>query len=96
MPGSWIGTSPLLSASILAASTSIATTLWPSSAKQLAVTRPTQPTPITPIEVCSLISPPMIAATPPPRAQPVSFRIDSAIPSIWPGVRTLSSVLSIQ
>ena len=88
IPGSWIGTSPPLRASTLAASMSIAITSWPSSAKQLAVTRPTQPTPITPIGRCSLIHAPMIAAARRSRAQPVYLRIDWAIPSIWPGVST--------
>ena len=56
MPGSWIGTSPRLRASTFAASMSMAITRWPSSAKQAAVTRPTQPTPITPMDRSSLIS----------------------------------------
>ena len=48
-PGSWIGTSPALSASTFSGTISRTTTLWPSSAKQAAVTRPTQPAPTTPI-----------------------------------------------
>ena len=48
-PGSWIGTSPRSSDSIFSGTMSRAQTSCPSSAKQAAVTRPTQPTPITPI-----------------------------------------------
>ena len=48
-PGSWIGTSPRASDSTFSATMSRAQTSWPSSAKQAAVTRPTQPTPMTPI-----------------------------------------------
>ena len=47
-PGSWIVTSPRESESTFSWRMSRATTGWPSSAKQAAVTRPTQPTPITP------------------------------------------------
>ena len=47
-PGSWIVTSPRESASTFSGRMSRAITLWPSSAKQAAVTSPTQPTPITP------------------------------------------------
>src|ERR671914_2081690 len=48
-PGSWIGTSPRESDSTFSGTMSRAQTSWPSSAKQAAVTRPTQPTPMTPI-----------------------------------------------
>ena len=48
-PGSWIGTSPRVSESTFSATMSRAHTSWPSSARQAAVTRPTQPTPMTPI-----------------------------------------------
>ena len=48
-PGSWIGTSPRASDSTFSCTMSRAQTSWPSSAKQAAVTRPTQPTPMTPI-----------------------------------------------
>src|SRR5215216_3840332 len=44
-----MGTSPLCSDSTFSSTMSRAMTGWPSSAKQAAVTRPTQPTPITPI-----------------------------------------------
>src|SRR5262249_15927871 len=48
-PGSWIVTSPRESDSTFSGTMSRATTRWPSSAKQAAVTSPTQPTPISPI-----------------------------------------------
>ena len=48
-PGSWIVISPRESASTFSGRMSRAITRWPTSAKQAAVTRPTQPTPITPI-----------------------------------------------
>src|SRR5262245_26075774 len=47
--GSWIVVSPRASAATFSATMSRAKTRWPSSAKQAAVTSPTQPTPITPI-----------------------------------------------
>ena len=77
---------------------SIAITRWPSSAKQVAVTRPTQPTPITPMDRSfAHLSLDMIAAALATRvAQPLYLRIDSAMPNIWPGVSTLSRVLSTQ
>src|SRR5690606_9541278 len=49
IPGSWIVVSPRRSVATFPSSMSIATTSWPRSAKQVAVTRPTQPTPITPM-----------------------------------------------
>jgi hypothetical protein len=52
-PGSWIGTSPASRASIFSGAMSRATTGCPRSAKQAAVTKPTQPTPTTPIGVFS-------------------------------------------
>ena len=54
-PGSWIVTSPRESASTFSGRMSRAITWWPSSAKQAAVTSPTQPTPITPTASRSLI-----------------------------------------
>src|SRR4051794_36899280 len=53
--GSWIGTSPRASDSTFACTMSRAKTSWPSSAKQAAVTRPTQPTPMTPMGSRSLM-----------------------------------------
>jgi hypothetical protein len=50
-PGSWIVSSPRESDSTFSGRMSRAITGWPSSAKQAAVTRPTQPTPITPTGV---------------------------------------------
>ncbi len=44
-----MGTSPRASDSTFSGTMSRAHTSWPSSAKQAAVTRPTQPTPMTPI-----------------------------------------------
>src|SRR4051794_40811039 len=48
-PGSKIGTSPRASDSIFSCTMSRTWTSWPSSAKQAAVTSPTQPAPITPM-----------------------------------------------
>ena len=48
-PGSWIVSSPRERRATFSASTSIAQTSWPWEAKQAAVTRPTHPTPTTPI-----------------------------------------------
>src|SRR3954453_20060119 len=48
-PGSKIGTSPRASDSTFSRTMSRTYTSWPSSAKQAAVTRPTQPAPMTPI-----------------------------------------------
>src|SRR5918992_354321 len=53
-PGSWIGTSPRDSDSTFSATMSRAQTSCPSSAKQAAVTSPTQPTPTTPIGSLSM------------------------------------------
>src|SRR5215207_9383009 len=61
-PGSWIGTSPPERASTLSARMSRAHTSWPSSAKQAAVTRPTQPTPMTPIGSLSMTAAGYLAA----------------------------------
>src|SRR5438034_10422995 len=47
-PGSWNGIRPARSASIFSGTTSRTTTLWPRSAKQAPVTRPTHPAPKTP------------------------------------------------
>src|SRR5680860_63482 len=47
--GSWMVTSPRASDSTFSGTMSRATTRWPSSAKQAAVTSPTQPTPTTPM-----------------------------------------------
>src|SRR3954471_22798987 len=54
-PGSWIGTSPRSSDSTFSGTISRTTTRCPSSAKQAAVTRPTQPAPTTPIGCFSLM-----------------------------------------
>src|SRR4029450_6775198 len=48
-PGSKIGTLPLRKSAIRCSSISRHQTSWPSSAKQAALTSPTQPTPMTPI-----------------------------------------------
>jgi hypothetical protein len=45
-PGSWIGTPPATNMSILRESTSKHSTSWPTSARQVPVTRPTYPVPI--------------------------------------------------
>ena len=82
MPGSWIGTSRRLSDRILAASMSIAITSCPISAKHVAVTRPTQPTPITPIGRSPLIGGSIVACSRWRRGQPVYFCIDSAMANI--------------
>ena len=68
---------------------STATTGWPSSAKQAAVTRPTQPTPMTPIVGFSL-------AFTPGSYFSSSSRIEVAIESIWPSSSDCSSVLLTQ
>ena len=54
--GSWIGTSPRRSDSTFSGTISRTTTRCPSSAKQAAVTNPTQPAPTTPIGSLSLTS----------------------------------------
>ena len=82
------------SASTFSATMSRAKTGWPSSAKQAAVTRPTQPTPITPIGSSSRRSP----------AAPLLFGFglgmitsaERAMPSIWSLVSVLSRSLEIQ
>src|SRR5204863_3750832 len=55
-PGSWKGTRPSRRASTFSATTSRTTTSWPRSAKQAAVTRPTQPAPKIPSGSRSAIS----------------------------------------
>jgi hypothetical protein len=62
----------------------------------VAVTRPTHPTPITPMARSSLISSGMIAARQDARRHPVYFCIDWAMANIWPGLRALSRVLLTQ
>ncbi len=90
-PGSWIGSgAPERNDSIFSASMSTATTRWPTSAKQAAVTRPTQPTPMTPIVGFSL------AFTVPGSYFSSSSRIEVAIESIWPSSSDCSSVLLTQ
>ena len=92
-PGSWIVVSPRASASTFSATMSRAKTGWPSSAKQAAVTRPTQPTPITPIGS-------FLAST--GRFPFFGFgfgRItfaERAMPTIWSLVSVLSRSLEIQ
>ena len=63
-------------------SMSSAITWCPSSAKQAAVTRPTQPTPITPIGVARSCSAVSLAASRLYAFGTVTFCIDSAIPNI--------------
>ena len=90
-PGSWMGISPRDSDSTLAATMSRAHTSWPSSAKQAAVTRPTQPTPITPIGSRSaLMGPGTLLEAQQQR------RVERAIASICFSVSVCSSVLEIQ
>src|SRR5215204_2200657 len=61
-PGSCIGTSPRASDATLSGTMSRAQTSWPNSAKQAAVTRPTQPTPMTPIGSLSMTAAGYLAA----------------------------------
>src|SRR5215208_3208282 len=63
-PGSWIGTSPRESDSTFSGMMSRAQTSWPSSAKHVAVTRPTQPAPTTPIGSLAMTAAGYLAAAP--------------------------------
>ena len=98
MPGSWIGTSPRLRASTLAASMSTGDHAVPelgeAGGRHQAHPADSDHADGSLFAHLSFDNDRGCAAA--ASASPCSLRVDSAMPNIWPGVSTLSSVLSTQ